>query len=73
LQRHISVLEISYYFSLGVRYSKYCILDIILYFTLYIGYINKTQQNVSPNNISHISSISKSVKNPNILYILYYK
>ena len=48
-----------------MRYSKYFILDILLYFALYTGYINKIQQHVLPYNISHISHISKSSKNPN--------
>jgi len=38
-----------------MRYSKYFILDILLYFALYTGYINKIQQHVLPYNISHIS------------------
>jgi len=46
-----------------MRYSKYFILDILLYFSLYIGYINKIQKYVSPYNISHISLIfSKATK-----------
>jgi len=41
-----------------VRYFKYFILDILSYFSLYIGYINKIQKHVPPYNISHISLIS---------------
>jgi len=54
-----------------VRYSKYFILDILLYFALYIGYINKIQKHVALYNISHISLIylislilSKALKIP---------
>jgi len=67
---NISVLEISYYYRFGVRYSKYFILDILLYFALYIGYINKIQKHVPPYNISHISLISiifsKALKIPTV-------
>jgi len=40
-----------------MRYFKYFILDILLYFALYIGYINKIQKYVPLYNISHISLI----------------
>jgi len=52
-----SILEISYYFRLRVRYCKYFILDIMLYCALYISYINKIQKYVPMYNISHISLI----------------
>ena len=41
-----------------MRYSKYFILDNLLYFVLYIGYINEIQKYVPLYNISLIYLIS---------------